>query len=641
LPIPAISPEQAAPASGVLNLTNTANLRGGPGRDYLSIAPLENGTTVGVFGVTESGEWWLVRIEQAGNPYNGLIGWVFRDLVYIPQDTTGLTRYRDDGTSLTPTPPTPTPEPWTPTATATATPLQTPVIAVPEIAVLGLGNVPTPEANERLLTVAGELIPANPFAPIPVVDGGGQSFELNVEAAQVQAWGGIFAASDAGWRPASAELLWPESTIYVQAAVAADATNRLIATRVRIVAPPPHRRPDLLDVEALAAAWRSESAAMLLGSREKPGIHFLTKTGDLQLLFDDANEISWLSGDELAGLAVNSANAPNDQNSFRWLRTDGSGLLIYAQPFYHIRGVAGDAYGGIWWIETPQVNLDTWQLWHYDTATRRILLRLNASGELFGTGSEIVSESLSPILLAVQPLSEGDVSQVAIFVDTFDNATQELYTGIFRLNWRTALDDAASDKRTGELSDTPRLLLAPDDYRGPLKVSPDLTRLAYFFYDPKQPSLTSGFIRPPNQLKLLTLEGRGANTIRRIYVTESNQEFFAPNLDWQGNDSLLLARSRFAPGDAIGLDRFGVTLAQIPAPGVPPVNRSYVFSGGKQLKDFVTCRKDAALMLAIVDPAGTVELAEWQGEAELRTLLTLPQAMTRTFVCWSPPNGTP
>jgi hypothetical protein len=56
--------------------------------------------------------------------------------------------------------------------------------------------------------------------------------------------------------------------------------------------------------------------------------------------------------------------------------------------------------------------------------------------------------------------------------------------------------------------------------------------------------LTSGFIRPANTVRVLTLEGRGASTIRTVYQTENRFEFLAPNLAWQGNDRLVVARSR-------------------------------------------------------------------------------------------------
>ena len=102
-----------APANGVLSLSATANLRGGPGIGFVSIAPVDDQTAVGVFGVTESGGWYLIRLEIPGNPYDGLIGWIFSDLLFITNSTAPLTVYRDDGTSLTPTPPTATPEPGT------------------------------------------------------------------------------------------------------------------------------------------------------------------------------------------------------------------------------------------------------------------------------------------------------------------------------------------------------------------------------------------------------------------------------------------------------------------------------------------------------------------------------------------------
>ena len=41
-------------------------------------------------------------------------------------------------------------------------------------------------------------------------------------------------------------------------------------------------------------------------------------------------------------------------------------------------------------------------------------------------------------------------------------------------------------------------------------------------------------------LRVLTLEGRGASTIRTVYATENRFEFLAPNLAWQGNKHLVM-----------------------------------------------------------------------------------------------------
>ncbi len=149
----------------------------------------------------------------------------------------------------------------------------------------------------------------------------------------------------------------------------------------------------------------------------------------------------------------------------------------------------------------------------------------------------------------------------------------------------------------------PVVALAPADYRGPLQVSPDRGRLAYFYFNPEHASLTSGTIHPPNSVRLLTLEGRGASTIRTVYETENQSEFLAPNLAWQGNDRLYLALSRFAEGQVFGLDRFGVVAVQLPAPGSQSAGEiltsHYLLPDQQELRDFLPCRDGASTLLVV------------------------------------------
>ena len=48
----------------------------------------------------------------------------------------------------------------------------------------------------------------------------------------------------------------------------------------------------------------------------------------------------------------------SEHQPFYEMRNDGSGLQFVAQPYRSISGVAGDAYGGLWWIETPDATID-------------------------------------------------------------------------------------------------------------------------------------------------------------------------------------------------------------------------------------------------------------------------------------------
>ena len=133
LPIPAIPADAVAPASGYLLLTETGRLRGGPTTDYLVIAALQNGTVVDVFGMTEAGDWLLVRAATVEDGRTGVVGWVASQLVIPYTDYSAVPLYRADGTSVNEPPPEAPPAPENlPAAAATATPLVTPVIGLPK-----------------------------------------------------------------------------------------------------------------------------------------------------------------------------------------------------------------------------------------------------------------------------------------------------------------------------------------------------------------------------------------------------------------------------------------------------------------------------------------------------------------------------
>lgn len=606
-------------------------MRGGPSTDVITIASIENETPVDVFGITEAGDWLLIR-------FGDVIGWVFRDLIIINGDLAVLPLYRADGTPLIPPTATPPTTPGPPTATATPTELSTPVISQPAAQpVAGNGPPPAPEADEMVLIVGGEKIPANPLEPIPVI-ANDRSLALRVENATVQLWGGLIGEVGAGWVAAPAELLWAGAQLQVKAQPDPSDPTLLIAERVRIVAPPTLERASVLSYPALAASVSLNSALALIGSREQSGVYLLEDAGTARPLLANEQEANWVSGDDAAGILISAPDLPTGANTFSWVRTDGTGLQIFAQPFFRIRGVAGDAYGGLWWIETPQASLDRWQLWQYDPIAGNIVLRLQASGELFSTGSRIVNPSLAPVLLAARPnlaADPGAGSTVTLLLDTLDNSTQELYKGVFQLVVQSAGDGP------GQVVGAPQLLLAPEDYRGPLQISPDRGRLAYFYFNPEHPSLTSGQIRPPNTVRLLTLEGRGANTIRTVYATETQFEFLAPNLAWQGNDRLYLARSRFAEGQIFGVDRFSIVAVQLPAPGSQSAGQilasNYELPNQQKLRDFAACRTGESALMVIEGADGSLQLARWDHAGRPEPLFGLTSILTRTFICWRVP----
>jgi hypothetical protein len=234
------------------------------------------------------------------------------------------------------------------------------------------------------------------------------------------------------------------------------------------------------------------------------------------------------------------------------------------------------------------------------------------------------------MLLAVQPVIPGDVSSVILYVDTYDGASQTPYTGFYRLGVQT--DGAGAV----QVSDRPLLLLEEGQYRGPLVVSPDLSRLVYFVHDAAVPSLTSGAVKPANTVKLLTLPGRDQNTASTVYTSESRFEFVAPVAAWLGPERVLLARSRFGGSNANSLDQFAIVQVQLPPGGSaegPVAAGSYLLPRRQSLLDFAACLDGTALLLTR-DGDGVQSLARWEGQGQSFPLFGLPGQLDRTLLCW-------
>jgi hypothetical protein len=377
----------------------------------------------------------------------------------------------------------------------------------------------------------------------------------------------------------------------------------------------------------------------MLGSREELGVYLLETDATLRQLYTDEKETGWAGSDPAAGIVVSTQDAPTGTNRFSWVRGDGVGVTIFAQPFHSLRGVVADVLGGLWWIETPQADLDLWQLWNYDPATGSVRLAMAGTGAALQTGGSVVRPGLTPILIAAYPVFDAAanrVTEVTLVLDSLERATQTLYTGVFRLTVRLAVD------QPGEISGMAQLLLTPESYRGPLQISPDRSKLGYFVFEPNHPSLTSGFIRPANMLRVLTLEGRGTSTIRTVYAAENRFEFLAPNLAWQGNDRLVVARSRFAPGNTFGIERFGVVQVQLPPADQPAGTvtiRSYLFPVQRELRDFATCQDGQYTLTISSLEDGNLELARWDGGERPQAIFLLPANMSRAFLCWQAPDS--
>jgi hypothetical protein len=489
-----------------------------------------------------------------------------------------------------------------------------------------------------VLTVGGERIPADPLNPIPVTSSDGQTGTLTIDTAVVEIWSGLFGDYPGRWVPSPPELLWPGSQLYVKGSPAADDSSHLVAKHVRIAAAPQQPRAELLTMADMASAVSDGRAVAMLGSREGTGVYMLSTDATLRQLYTDENDSGWAGSDPAAGIIVSTQDAPTGKNRFSWVRGDGIGVQIFAQPFHSVHGVVADALGGLWWIETPQADMDLWQLWRYDPASGHVTPELRGTGAIFQGASTLVQPALTPILLAAYPSfddAQGKITDVTLLLDSMSKQNQTLYTGIFRVNVHL------NDDQPGDVNGTAQLLLTPGSYRGPLQISPDRSKLAYFVYEADHPSLTSGFIKPANLLRVLTLEGRGTSTIRTVYATENRFEFLAPNLQWQGNERLVIARSRFAPGNTFGIQRFGLVQIQLPPADQPAGTvtiRSYLFPVQRELRDYATCQDGKYTLTIATLEDGNLELARWDGGDQPQAIFLLPANMSRSFLCWQAPD---
>lgn len=651
LPIPEIPPEQAPPVTGVTFVTEPGRLRGSPNTtDSIVLTSVENGVTVDVFGITEAGDWLLIRT-------NGVIGWMFRDLVILNGDPALLAGYRADGTPLIPPTPGPSPTAVPPTATATATLPATPVVDAPSSETVSTA-APAPQDDELVLTIGsttgGEQIPANPLKPLTVRTAEGEERLLRLDNATVEVWGGLIAAAANDWVSAPAVLLWSGARIYVVGTPTTGDPTHWDAQRVRIAAAPPLERIRALSHPALANAVNGNTFMALLGRRDGPGIYLLEKSGTVQPLWADEHRAEWLSEDVKAGILLLAPATTAGLNSFSWVRTDGSALRVFAQPFYRFEGVTGDTYGGLWWIETPQAPSDQWQLWHYHPQRQRAELQYQGRSAFFqqaGGGSE-----LTPILLAAQPRWSGEtITQVTFWVDTYNSRAQLPNQGVYAFTLDTSGENPATRQAT------PQLLLAAESYRAPLRISPDFTRLAYLRFDPAHPSLSAGAIRPANTVQMidLTATGNAAGASQpfspqALYGTTADTEFLAPELTWAANDRLLTVRSRFAQGNNLALERFGfVDLLLSSASNGTAVPNNFLLPGRQALQAVTPCRADQSYLMIVENRSrqGTtaggsaenaaqsaseiaLELVRWDKRNAPDPIFGLPPDLSQVLLCW-------
>lgn len=649
LPIPEIPAGEVAPLTGVTNVLEPARLRGGPGTTFPVLLPVGNGLGVGIFGITEAGDWMLVRIDEPGHPDGGKVGWMFRDLVYTEGDPGVLPRYGVDGIEIgalpTPTPEdaqgggfqlptsTPTPEP-----SPTATPLQTPEVRAPTVDDPLQANVPPPEGDEFMATIAGDAIPANPLAPIPAIAADGRDFVLQAQRADIQIWGGVLGQPDAEWLPASGEMLWAGAIVYVQQEETSADGGAVTASRVRIVGAPQQPRALIEDASAFASAAASADSIGLVGGSS--GVSVLNMDGAVAPIWQEADSVRWLDAGDAGVVAPLSADAWGKQG-FIWARTDGNGLRILAQPYFAIHGVAGDPWTGLWWIESPLVPTGRWQLWRWDPQEARVQRVLEASDGIFasaqGAAPGDISEHLLPTLVALRTAQPGDDGVFSLFVDTTATDTLQPNRGFFRI-------DMISDG-TGQamLANVPRRLISADAYQNPLVLSPDQNRVAFLAHDSSVPSLTAGAIRPANRIKRIVLEGERAGTVLNMYQSETPLEFIAPLLVWQDDGTLLAARSRFAPEGAASnrIDMFGAVWIEVG--GVERADTSSAIStripAGRQLQDIAGCREEQSALLVLLNADGSLEYARWASIEPITPTFTVPNNLKNAFTCWRNPPG--
>jgi hypothetical protein len=635
LPIPQIAPDVPPPLTGQMYLFETARLRGSPGLDSVVLASVENETPVGIFGITEAGDWYLIRIPSQGN----VLGWMFGDLVFTTGDLSVLPRYRADGSPLIP----PTPAPSTLTPTPTATPRMTPQVRLPHVQDEAAHSLPVPVAGEVVLVLPAESDITDVRLPMDVTDANGNPMLLDLAEAQIEMWASLVSPQSDGWVPMAAQLMPPGAHVYAVSAAAlaaekpdAGAAQLVLADRVRVIGGPDEPRVEMLDEGDLIRLVADEDAVALIGGKDLPGLFLLDAVGTLQQRWSKLNGAAWVGGDPAAGIVLASIDSQVGVDGFSWLRLDGKGLHINAQAFHTIHGIAGDPYGGLWWIETPRADLDEWQLWHYDPIEARVVRRLLADGLLL----DRVNPAVLPILLAATPSfgpgDPGRVEGVELIVDTYDRMSQASHVGVQRL--LLSIDEEGNGSMVG----LPQQLVAGGNYVDTPRISPNQDRMAFLAHDASRPGLTAGSIAPPNVLKVFSLDPEGPSIVRTLYAVGTDFEFLAPKIEWLNNDRLLLARSRFGLDEGWATDPFSlvqVDLAEQDGRSSVSVQTVPLPAQGS-LRDYVACRFDQTALLMLEEDEESLLLLRWNASdgQSLRPLFRLPTPFTQAHLCWQTPD---
>jgi hypothetical protein len=461
-----------------------ARLRMAPDTEADIITMLPGGTRLVVGGITEDGIWVLVRVFDAELDVDGEVGWISLQLLEIEGDLETLLLFTSEGQPLAPPEVVETPLPEEPVAEPTPEDIETPIVEptledietpiveptpgevetpveepvetpAPEEEVIELPTPaptpverdevgvtpappPLPEAGEIVATVVGTDIPANPFEPITLVTDDGFEFAIELDVtddAQVQIWSGILADAEGAWLPARGELLWPGVRVYMLAEL--DGEDLLEPERLRIVAPPAEwQRLRLFAVPRFATALLRGELMSLLVTEDDPALYLLETDDDFTRIWERGLEVVAVQGGA-GGTVIPSSSIPSGVNSFVYIGNDGIAVEVQARPFQNLQGIAGDAEGNLWWIETPQVAFDQWQLWRFDRELRQVVLELQLPLSILAEEGTL----LQPALVDVQ-VSD---TEIVLLIDTADLQAQQIHSGVFRLTIPRALDDEVEE----------------------------------------------------------------------------------------------------------------------------------------------------------------------------------------------------
>lgn len=655
--VPDISEDERGLVTGALAASQASNLRGGPGVGYQVLTLIDPGVPVEYFGITEAENWVLIRINDASKEYNGVVGWIALDLMRWDSFLGILPRFRADGSPVIPFTPTPTLDPIE-AATATQealdsgisdepavadvlTPQPTVQLAEPELQTSPrLIAGPTPEENE-LVIIFGERGDDSDAAQtgdgsIPIVLDDGSGLDLTVDSSTVEIWSGLFGQIAGRWIDAPETFIQKGARAYIVGSANPAQSNQFVAERIRIVGRPAAQSPELIQAEPLAIAANDQVDVAFLGQSNEPGTYLLEGVGNLRQTSVDDQAVAWLGPTADAGIVTYRQGTAERSTGISWQRRDGSGVAISASSYYVIRGAALDAAGRLWWIETPAAELDRWQLWQYDATSGQVALMLNASSDPFrlASGSD---ERFAPVLLGIpnaglaadaQASSDG-TGALTLIVDTVDPLQDLPNNGLFRLEVNFNQDGESTFESATQL-------LPSGNYVGPIVLSPSGDRLVYLQYDAGHPSLTSGVITPPNTLALIELtQGNPPPSV--LYRTENRFEFLGGSLAWQGNDRIIITRSRFGTENERTINNFGLVQIQLTLQEGTSAEvageSNYLLPSQERLLDFAGCLDEEFVLIVTQDSASNTNISRWTGNNRPRPLFGLPIPLDQVHIC--------